>query len=200
MLSPIIKKKIESKYGSPIRYPKDCEALAKSISMVSKSQISGSTIKRLFGLIKGTNTPRLWTLDVIAFYLDYQSWDSLINEIANNKESNKKQIEKILSKDVVQSQTFKIAFGDKASIILKYIGKCQYVVSDASKIALLNQDVIEVKEIKLHHPLLIKKIKRNTEVMEGLLIGSITGVTNIAELKSNSPSVSLNKIPINSNH
>ena len=200
MLSLLIKKKIETKYGAPIRYPKDCDALAVAIGKSCKCQISGSTIKRLFGLIKGTETPRMWTLDLIAFYLDYESWDGLVNEITENNSNSPQKIEIILSKGLKKGRSFKVAFGKKIVISIEYTGKGQFLLAETSKTPLKTLDVLEIEKIQLHHPLLIKKVKRNDEIMEGLVLGSITGVTEIAELEENSKIVSLVKLHINSSN
>lgn len=77
MLSNEIRKKIELRYGSPIRYSKDCEALARSIANACKQQISITTLKRLLGFAKSIESPRLYTLDTLAEYLGYSDWVSL---------------------------------------------------------------------------------------------------------------------------
>jgi hypothetical protein len=57
MLTESIKKQIEVKYGHAIRYPKDCENLAIHITSEIKSNISASTLKRLFGFVKSESKP-----------------------------------------------------------------------------------------------------------------------------------------------
>jgi hypothetical protein len=66
MLSEIIKQKIEERFGKAVRYPKDCEALASIISSVCNERVSASTLKRLYGFVKGVEQPRQFTLDLIA--------------------------------------------------------------------------------------------------------------------------------------
>ena len=78
MLSKIIKEKIHHRFGNEVRYPKDCEALAQHISNQCKTRISGSTLRRLYGFVKGIREPRLYTLDIIAEYLGYKSWEQLL--------------------------------------------------------------------------------------------------------------------------
>ncbi|NSW46440.1 MAG: hypothetical protein HPY79_11560 [Bacteroidales bacterium] len=81
MLSDTIKNQIESVYGQKIRYPKDCDALASEISSKTGCQISVSTVKRLFGFIKTTSNPNQYTLDTIAIYLGYASWQEFSNKV-----------------------------------------------------------------------------------------------------------------------
>jgi N-acetylneuraminic acid mutarotase len=102
MLSAETKKKIESIYGEEIRYPKDCEALAISISSKTGYHISSSTLKRLLGFVKTVSKPNQYTLDTIAAYLNYNSWDDFkkkefedskfidLNESKNQNKQKKK--------------------------------------------------------------------------------------------------------------
>lgn len=72
---PNIDKK--EKINKEIRYPIDCEHLAYDIEKETKLRISANTLKRLFGFLDDTRTPRLYTLDVIARYLGFKNWDFL---------------------------------------------------------------------------------------------------------------------------
>ncbi len=77
MLPESIKKQIEVKYGHAIRYPKDCENLAIHITSEIKSNISASTLKRLFGFVKSESKPNKYTLDTIARFLGAENWEIL---------------------------------------------------------------------------------------------------------------------------
>lgn len=79
-LSNIIRSKIEARFGKPIRYSKDCEALARSIEKNGHGRISVTTLKRMLGFAKDIEKPRLYTLDVLAAYIGYTDWSSLIAE------------------------------------------------------------------------------------------------------------------------
>ena len=85
MIDGFILRKLEAKYGSAIRYSKDCEALAMSINKTSNQQVSATTLKRLLGFAKSIETPRLYTLDAIAFYLGYTNWNTLQKDIETEK-------------------------------------------------------------------------------------------------------------------
>ena len=81
MIDSLILRKLEAKYGSAIRYSKDCEALAVSINKTCNQQVSVTTLKRLLGFAKSIETPRLYTLDALAIYLGYTNWNTLQKDI-----------------------------------------------------------------------------------------------------------------------
>lgn len=82
MLIPGIRSRLEARFGKPIRYSKDCEILAKSIEKNGFGRISVTTLKRLLGFAKDIEKPRLYTLDVLAAYLGYTDWSSLLADAA----------------------------------------------------------------------------------------------------------------------
>ncbi len=81
MIIPAIRQKIEARYGKPLRYSKDCEGLAHSITKSCLERVSVTTLKRLLGFAKSVEQPRLYTLDVIAGYIGYKDWSSLLANI-----------------------------------------------------------------------------------------------------------------------
>lgn len=185
MLSPVIRNKIEQKFGSPIRYPKDCDSLANSISKECRCKISGSTLKRLFGLIKGTEKPRLWTLDLLANYLKYKSWEELMNHLTDNKPAASQKIESVISKNLSPGCVYLIAFGKNTSIIIEYSGKNLFEVIGQERTILQESDVVCIEKIQLHLPLLVKSIQRGRIVLDSVLIGNVTGTTSIKLLNKN---------------
>lgn len=82
MLIPGIRSRLEARFGKAIRYSKDCEVLAKSIEKNGLGRISVTTLKRLLGFAKDIEKPRLYTLDVLAGYLGYTDWSSLLADAA----------------------------------------------------------------------------------------------------------------------
>ncbi|HSK14353.1 MAG TPA: hypothetical protein VK907_14125 [Phnomibacter sp.] len=80
MLSETIRQRIETRFGRPIRYSKDCEALALSISRACHERLSATTLKRLFGFARQIDSPRMYTLDVVARYAGYDDWHSALQE------------------------------------------------------------------------------------------------------------------------
>jgi len=115
MLSPIIKKKIIARYKQEVKYPMQCEALASAMNAVCGNKISASTLKRLWGFSKASEgEPRIWTLDVIAEYVGYKSWEELQNDITGNKINKNKRIESVDCALLKPGKRFTVMFGRAA--------------------------------------------------------------------------------------
>eukprot|EP01038_Epipyxis_sp_PR26KG_P004014 gene4014-5741_t len=149
-----------------IRYSSDCDILAEKIFTECRFNISASTLRRLFGFVKGTKTVRIQTLDAISNYLGCATWDELIQPL--NKES------KVTNQKITELKTNRIKVGDKyqytykpeAEIIVEYIGKSYFKVISAKNSPLKNDDLFKVGTLALHHPLFISDIERNGETIE----------------------------------
>jgi len=181
MLSRIIKKKIEVRFKSEIKYAYQCSALAADMSSVCNCTISVSTIKRLFGFIKVTSDaiPRVWTLDLIAEYIGYKSFDELQNELAGNKTKKKKRIE-FLDCDLIKpGKKITLMFGKISTVKLECISKNRFRVLDEIKTDVKTFDEIEVQKILIDLPLLIK-VHRTGATTTGIILGGISGVTDIS--------------------
>lgn len=80
-----IKEEIHKKYGHEILYPKDCQILSESILKYTNRQISVTTLKRFFGIVQSPFKPSKYTLDTLAVYLNFKSWQDFVNSFDYNK-------------------------------------------------------------------------------------------------------------------
>jgi hypothetical protein len=180
MLSPKIKQKIEKEYGEKIRYPKQCENLAIAISNKVKCKISSTTVKRMFGFVPGTEAARLWTLDIVAAYVNYSDWDALITDIVKAKIKKVHCIESVQCKNVKAGTRIRVSFGALPFFEVECVGRNNFKVLDQIKTGLLAGDIIEVVDVELNAPLLVRRIKRESTTLSGMVLGKITGVTSIS--------------------
>lgn len=75
----LLKKDIENKIGKRVLYSKDCARLSAQIYKTTRRQISSSTIKRFFGIIKSRFNPSKYTLDTLVVFLGFKDWNDYLN-------------------------------------------------------------------------------------------------------------------------
>ena len=75
------KEDIQKKYGQKILYSKDCQNLLLHLQAKTNREVSITTLKRFFGVIKSPFTPGKYTLDTFANYLNYEKWQDYIRHI-----------------------------------------------------------------------------------------------------------------------
>lgn len=154
MIHPEIKHLIEIRFGRPILYSKDCEALAVNIKKACNETISSTTLKRLFGFASELHAPRQFTLDVIANYCGYTDWKTLL---LGHHASIHGGVDKLSEGDVYflqqQSSIFittkKIEFDRVVGLCEKFGSKAEIYqfVTDVIKLAAYIKDVGFLKEL-----------------------------------------------------
>ena len=81
----LMREDIVAKFGIPVLYSKDCQYLALEIRRLAGRNISSTTIKRFFGLVKSSSKPSGYTLDTLAIYLGFGSFVEYSNCFGKDK-------------------------------------------------------------------------------------------------------------------
>jgi len=179
MLSRILKDRIQKKYGAKIKYPKDCYGLAEHIKSECKCVISASTLKRAFGFTQGTEYLRPATKDAIANYLGYDDWNKLQDDLLGKKISRKPVIELLSASDISIGQVLVVSFGKNAFIKLLALGQRRFAVMDCCKVKAETNCQVEFREIRKDYPLLISLTKPSGTKIAEIVLGELTGVTEV---------------------
>ena len=184
MLSKITHAEIEKRFGKEIRYPNDCEALAGHISSETKQRISVSTLKRIFGLIKGTKEPRLYTLDVIAKYLGYANWDIYFERFSKTDNSEFANVEQLDISTLSVNDKVEFTYEQARQVIVNYNGSFTFEVLESINSKLQIGDILKISHIVRDYPLIISSVVRGGTDMGQFKAGKISGITNINVIKA----------------
>lgn len=80
----LLRRNILAKIGKEVLYGKDCIFLVKQIYERTHRQISVSTVKRFFGLIKTKFYPSKYTLDTFSIFLGFDNWQDFKENIVES--------------------------------------------------------------------------------------------------------------------
>ena len=158
MIPEFLKNRIEIKFGRPIKYPKDCVALAIEINKICNEKISQTTLFRFFGLINETCNPRLHTLDVIALYAGFECWRDVISEDYLSRARPKFKRIKIGSLDT--GSNLSITFGE-STITAEYIGSSQLLIVEALNCSLEAKDKVKIMRLEYGYPFVCESVERS---------------------------------------
>lgn len=184
MLSKIIRERIELKFGQEIRYSKDCEVLADEISNLTTKKISASTIKRLFGLAKGIDEPRLYTMDIISIYLGYKNYDDLLCEFKSVDSSEFEILDQIRAEQLNTYAEITLQYEPNRNLKLRYIGDSKFELIEVLNSKLKEKDIVIVNHIVRNYPLFITNIIRQGKNLGSFTAAKISGVTSIRILNN----------------
>jgi len=165
-----------------VRYSRDCDILSDKIYSVSHCKLSASTLRRLFGFIKGTKEARAHTLDVISNYLGYSTWDDLIETLDNSGNSSIKIITELKSSKLKVGDKYQYLCKPDVEVTLEYIGKSRFQVLAAKNSQLQQNDIFIASVLSLHRPLFILEVERNGKPLGKVIEAKVSGITVIRKL------------------
>ena len=82
----LLRLRVEDELGTPMRTPKDFDALSESIFQKVHLQLSSSTLKRIWGYLATASLPRQSSLDVLAQYVGYANFQAFCQSQESNVE------------------------------------------------------------------------------------------------------------------
>jgi len=179
MLSAIIKKEIENKFGKEIRYPADCDALSAHISDQTGQSISITTLKRMFGFVAGTHEPRLYTLDVLAQYLGYPNWDVYYEKFIHIENSEFFTAEQLEIDGLKPDAVIEITYDPNRNVKMVYQGNYLFNVEHSTNSKLVKGDQVKIMSIVKHYPLIIVSVIRDGRNLGKFIAGKTSGIKGI---------------------
>jgi hypothetical protein len=182
VLSELVRKLLEERAGMRIRYSRDCDILSAKIFSECRCSISGSTLRRLLGFTKGTKEPRLYTLDVLANYLGFSTWDDMLIELTNGEKPEKKTLTELKTGALKPGERFRYTYKPSAVVEIEYIGKSKFKVLNAENSKLVVGDIFKAKIVSLHHPLIVLEVERDGEPVGRIIEARISGITSIEKM------------------
>jgi len=75
-----LKTVVEQHIGYKVKYAKNCDSLSEYIFEKTGQNISSSTLKRFWGIIKRKFNPSVYTLNTLAILVGEQSWDNFCSK------------------------------------------------------------------------------------------------------------------------
>ena len=174
--SPYIIELLKHKSGCDIRLSADCEWLVCDIESVTGEHIGVNTMKRLLGFIDDERTPRVTTLDVVARYLGYDSWDALRLVDANYSNSAFDKRDECLVSQLSVGQKLCITYPPDRNLTIEYHGNNKFLVTESHNSKLLAGDELTLTHIVRGYPLLISEVVRNGEKLGSFIAGKSQGI------------------------
>ena len=167
------------KLGNRLRQAADCDRLALDTYSITGERLGSTTLKRLLGFVDDERKTYVSTLDSIANYLGYNSWQEL-EKVEDTGNSDFAYIsEEIVSSRLDIGDIITLSYLPDRHLGIKYVGNSQYLVTKSIESKLKKSDIITVGSKLPNYPLHVSKVIRNGENLGEFVAGKIGGVTNI---------------------
>lgn len=165
---------LEEKAGCDITTAYGATVLRNDIESLTGENLSANTIKRLVGNLPYNSNPRETTLEILAKYLGYDSWQFL-NDYLNQKISqfNSGNVFYELEK-LPANQRIELEWEPNRKILIRHISGYEYKVISSENSKLLEGDILTLSQIAVGFPFMVRKVIR-----DGKALGSYTASTEL---------------------
>lgn len=160
-----ILKKIKEKAGVDMTKSVDFDILAQAIRDKTNESLGVNTLKRLFGYKTEKVVPRLSTMDVIAQFLGYPDYESLIKELGDEADiSMFTPIDYLEVKDLEKGTQVRISYDPNRIFFLTYLGDMQFIVNEVEGSKNIQKgDVLTISQLAVGHRMVVSQVNRNGE-------------------------------------
>lgn len=169
---------VENKYGRRIATTTDFESLSVVIEHQIGELISSSTLKRLWGYVSLSPTPRIATLDVLSRFVGHRDFKAFCNHLKDSKviSSNFFTSRCQTVAELSTGATVQIGWAPNRLVKLSYLGDFQFEVLSSENSQLRQGDRFELSEIIVGYPLYISRILRDEVYTASYVAGQIDGI------------------------
>lgn len=175
-IDPGIVRLLEQKSKLDLSISRNCEALAKLISAETTHSLSRNTMKRILGFINDGHEPMAYTLDAIARYIGYYSWQELTSFIEKENSCWNVNVRQLCPSDLSLGEIIRIQYRPNASLALKYQGESVFQVEESQNSPLNPGDLLILKCITDGFPLIASQVIREGHQLGSFIAGRETGI------------------------
>lgn len=143
----ILKNATEETLGRKIQTPKDFEYLSKSIFFRLRTNVSSTTLKRMWGYLKENTQTRESTLNILSRFIGFNDWAEFCDK--SQSEPNPSQQEHILlkkkisSKELQPNQEIEINWFPNKWCRIKYLGEHSFIVNKSLNTKICENDTFQ---------------------------------------------------------
>ncbi|MBR5102792.1 MAG: hypothetical protein IK092_06675 [Muribaculaceae bacterium] len=176
ILSQYIQELLKRKSGINLRSPSDAELLTLDIERTTGEHVGVNTIKRLLGMIADERHPRTTTLDIIARYLDYESWEVLITVSNHSNSGFGTAPGELHSNTLPEDAEVEFSYYPGRRVLLRYQGNSLFKVVKSENSKLQEGDIIEADFFNDSYPLYVKQVIRHGQAIGAFTAGKVSGI------------------------
>ena len=172
-------KEIETALHRQIKTPKDFDFLKEKIYARLHILVSSTTLKRIWGYLDEGVTPRDNTLDILAQFLGYTSWDEYKCNAQQQKETQSSPVMNrrlSIKDDLALGECIRLTWQPDRSCDIEYMGNLTFKVVASENTRLQPGDTFQCSLIIEGEPLYLDNLIQNHRQPIAYVCGKKSGV------------------------
>lgn len=178
-ISECILKMLREKAGYNISTGNGAERLRSDIETATGERLSLNTIKRLVGILDYESSPRPVTLNILADYLGFSSWEAL-DEFCRNGASGFDCNDNFIDLTLIEAgKTISFGWEPDRKISLEALGEGRFRITESANGKLAAGDLLEISHLGEGFPFVAKNVIRNNVSLGSYIAAKDTGIKNL---------------------
>ena len=179
ILNSLQLQKLSEKAGEDVTTPAGASILCLDIESKTGVALSLNTVKRLVGVLPSTVCPRLTTLNLLANYLGYPSWDILEEDTAMEGSGFGRKDIFIEMSDLEENTVVEVCWKPDRRILIRHDGNGQYSVIKSENSKLLKGDILSLSQLAPGFPFVADNVVREEKHLGGYRAADGVGITRL---------------------
>ncbi len=183
MLPRAVLNKIEETFGERIVASGQCAAVAEDIFQKTKEVVGETSVQRWFGLVSDHDRRQLRsTLDIIARYVGYGSWELLHSDIEHDVEISQFAALQCVTTDSLTAGTqIRITYQPGRLVLMTYLGGGTFIVNEAERCKLRRGDRLRISQLAIGFELIVTDVERDGLSLGPYEAAKLGGLTSIEQ-------------------
>ncbi|MDE7350099.1 MAG: hypothetical protein K2N25_03450 [Muribaculaceae bacterium] len=178
-LNSLLLEKLSEKAGEDVTTPAGASVLCLDIETKTGVLLGLNTVKRLVGVLPSDGTPRLTTLNVIANYLGYPTWDLLAEDTDMRGSGFGRKDIFIEMSDLEEDVEVEVFWRPGRRILIRHDGNGQYTVLKSENSKLLKGDILSLSQLAIGFPFIADKVFRNEKPLGSYRAADGAGINRL---------------------
>lgn len=172
---------MEKSAGRAMHTPADFSFMSGVIWERMHEYISPTTLKRIWGYIDGVKQIRYSTLDIMAKFAGFDSWEYYLKKLKTEIDPPSGMIDNgiITPQQLQPGDCVLVCWNPDRTCTFKFIGECEFQVIDAEKTHLKVGDTCTISAFVLGEPLMITNLSHMGKTGINYLCGGKDGLTTV---------------------
>lgn len=174
-----LRKAVEATIPRKIKTPYDFNYLAGAIAERCKEMLSETTLKRVWGYIDGYESIRQHTLQVLARFAGYESYEDFYTQFLLTSESALVSGQSVSCDGLALGTKLKFSWLPDRECVVEYLGEQRFKILSAKNTQLQAGDNFCSPLFIVGEPLYLNKIERNGQALPTYVVGKSTGLSDV---------------------
>lgn len=173
-----LKLNVENTLGRKLQTPRDFDFLSERIFARLNTMISPTTLKRLWGYLKESTSPRIYTLDILSKYIGYDNWNKFCQSFGNREDvqSNFIVSRSLLSEELKRGDRILVTWLPDRKCVFEYTGNNAFRVISTENSKLKSGATFKCSTFIEEEPLYIDQLQQDGLPPVSYVAGKINGI------------------------